>query len=411
MPLFGSELTQFLSGRSLQRFEDTACGVSIRDANQDLLAELAEAFGGWDSNSERLVDHGFTLPNQEDRLTVAGALYLLDDPSTVLGKALIEILRFPDGSSEYDRRTELRGPLPRLLTAAVDAVSDELGSELVVLGVRRHELPRLPRVVLREAIANALAHRSYEYSGTSVRIELRTHAVTIESPGGLPEPVTVENMREAQAARNLHTITALRRFGLAEDAGRGIDVILDSMRQELLEAPGFDDTGHSVIVTLPVRSAVAPTERAWIREVETRGLIEPADRFALIDAARGNPLTNNRVRSLLGVDSHEARATLHRLRDAGLVVQQGERGGTQYVLADSLQPPAGLRLSTEALENLVIRLASERAAISNADVRKATGLGRQEVLAILSSLVHRGRLHREGERRGTRYSIPTAPDE
>ena len=40
------------------------------------------------------------------------------------------------------------------LQRAVEEVVNELGSELVVLGVRRYELPRLPRVVLREAVAN-----------------------------------------------------------------------------------------------------------------------------------------------------------------------------------------------------------------------------------------------------------------
>ena len=105
---------------------------------------------------------------------------------------------------------------------------------------------QLPEVVVREALANAIAHRSYEASGTSVRVELRPGAVTIISPGGLPEPVTVSNLREANAARNLDVIRVLRRYGLAEDAGRGVDVMQDTMRSETLEQPEFRDTGHPV---------------------------------------------------------------------------------------------------------------------------------------------------------------------
>lgn len=44
---------------------------------------------------------------------------------------------------------------------------DELALEMLVLGTRRHELPRIPEVVLREALANALAHRSYQTAGTA----------------------------------------------------------------------------------------------------------------------------------------------------------------------------------------------------------------------------------------------------
>jgi hypothetical protein len=42
----------------------------------------------------------------------------------------------------------------------------------------------------------------------------------------------------------------------------------DLMREELLDPPAFSDSGSRVSVTLPIRSAVAPSERAWVREVE-----------------------------------------------------------------------------------------------------------------------------------------------
>jgi ATP-dependent DNA helicase RecG len=61
--------------------------------------------------------------------------------------------------------------------------------------------------VLREAIANALAHRSYEAAGTAAdRGDLRPSAVVVRSPGGLREPVTVKNIRETTAAHNLVVI-------------------------------------------------------------------------------------------------------------------------------------------------------------------------------------------------------------
>lgn len=52
----------------------------------------------------------------------------------------------------------------------------------------------------------------------------------------------------------------------------------------MLDPPVFEDSGHSVTVMLPIRSVVTPTERAWVREVETRGLIEPTDRILLVHA-------------------------------------------------------------------------------------------------------------------------------
>jgi ATP-dependent DNA helicase RecG len=405
--LFGSELRTFLNERSLSRFEESDLGIPLARASAELLGEVADAYG-WSRESElyeRLPEAGLaTRGDGGGNLTVAGGLFLRERPDEKLGKSYVEVLRFPDDGPDYDRRVEIRGAAHEQVERTTSLVADELGTEMVVLGIRRHELPRIPRVVLREAIANAVAHRSYELTGSSIRVELRPDAVVVSSPGGLPEPVTEENIRETQAARNVTVVTTLRRFGLAEDAGRGVDVMEDVMREELLDPPSFRDTGHSVIVRLPVHSPVAPAERAWVREIEERGVIQPFDRILLVHAARGEALTNSRVRELLGLDSREARDALRRLRDAGLLIQVGHRGGAEYVLHGSLHPPAGLRLSREELKAVILELAKSDP-VTNARVRERTGLDRVEALRLLDELTDEGRLRRVGRRRGTRYVL------
>lgn len=405
--LFGPELQHLVNQRSSTRYELMPTRLKMEDADSELLGRLRRAFGWSDEFvQERLTESGFAAP--DGRLTVAGALYLCPAPGAALGKSHIEFLRYRDDDSvDYDLRIEFNGSLPDQLESAVDRILEDLGTELVVLGVRRYELRRIPPVVLREAIANALAHRSYELDRTAVRVELRPAAVTVISPGGLPEPVTVENIRETSAPRNLAVIKALRQYGLAEDAGRGIDVMQDTMLSEMLDPPLIEDRDHSVVVTLPIRSAVAPEERAWIQELERRGELSGPDRLVLVHAARGETLTNARVRELLQTDVRSARAILQRLRDSRFLIQEGVRGGATYRLEGSLAPPAGLRLSQEELMSLVADLAAQ-GPISNADVRQATGLDRREARALLAALVHEGRLVQVGRRRGTRYRLATA---
>ncbi len=405
--LIGEDLARFLNERALTRFEETDTGVSADEVDSERLGALSEAFGWTADVGRRLEDIGFVAPGGHT-LTVAGALHLLPDPAQMLGKAYVEVLRFPADSADYDKRTEFRGPVSVQVADVVDELVSELGSELVVLGVRRYELPRLPRVVLREAMANAVAHRSYELDGTPIRVELRSSDVRIISPGRLPEPVTVANMRETQASRNARVIRALRQLGLAEDAGRGVDVMVDSMREELLEPPLFEESEHSVTVTLPIRSAITPNERAWIREIERRGQIETGDRFLLVHAARGERLTNSRVREILGVDATDARRALHRLRDLGLLSQEGARGGASYALTGSLLPPVGMRLSLEELQDMIVADAEDpdTPQLTNARVRALTGLERSEARALLETLVRAGRLLRKGQRRGTFYMTP-----
>jgi ATP-dependent DNA helicase RecG len=404
-PLFGAELQHFINARAATRYELMPTTAPLETADPLLLTALADVFGWGEQNlPERLSEHGFAA---EGRLTVAGTLYLVPTPGEILGKAHVEILRYRDDETvDYDRRVAMEGPLPRQLENAVRLLGDELGTELVVLGPRRYELPRLPAVVIREAVANAIAHRSYELNRTPVKIAIRPSSVVITSPGGLPEPVTVENIREASAPRNIEVIRALRHFGLAEDAGRGIDVMEDTMLEEMLDPPRFEDRGHEVVVTLPVRSAVAPDERAWIRELERRGTLGGPDRLLLVHAARGETLTNTRARQVLQTDRLHAREALQRLRDAGFLVQHGERGGATYELEGSLAPPAGLRLGADELATLVVDLTSD-GPVSNADVREATGLDRVEARGLLARLVGEGRLVQVGQKRGTRYRKPS----
>lgn len=403
-PLFGSELVRFALERTPSRYETTPLAHPSSSADPALRGEVRAAYGWKRATVERLEEIELVAG---EHLTVAGALFLLREPGPSVGKTHVEIRRFPDDTTiDYDRRDEITGPLQHVLPQVVANVMRELGSELVVIGSRRYDLPRIPEIVLREAIANALAHRSYEATGTPVIVELRPAAVLIRSPGGLPEPVTVDNLREANSARNRAIIAVLRRFRLAEDAGRGIDVMLDTMAEQMLDPPRFADLGHEVRVELPTRSVVAPIERAWLLELERREALQPADRLVLVHAARGELLTNSAVREILGLeDPLEARRVLTRLRSEGFLEQHGTRGGATYRLSAGLAPPAGLRLNRDELDDVIVKLAAE-GPIRNANVRNATGLDRAQALAALERLVQARRLSRSGQRRGTTYALP-----
>lgn len=409
-PLFGDELLRVVTARSLERYERTPTPVGLEHIHRSALAELAEA-SGWESPSDpdRLQEVGLArVADSGLFLTVAGALHLLERPDEVIPKAYVEVMRYPSDDADYDRRLEIRGPLGKQIRGALDVVLDELGSEFVVVGAMRHEMPRLPTVVLREALANAVAHRSYEASGTAVRVEIRPSSVLVRSPGGLPEPVTVENMRSAAAARNPDTIRALRQLGLAEDSGRGVDVMQDTMLSELLQAPDFRDLGHAVEVALPLHSAVSPQERAWLRSIESAGEIRPADKVLLVHASRGEPLTNAKVRDLLGIDSVQARHALGRLRTIGALQQRGERGGTRYHLTEGFAPEGSRSAEQDDYLEGLLHLAATQP-LTNARVRAYLGIDRTQAQRLLKALVRLGALRQEGERRGARYVLAQPP--
>ena len=405
LALLGEELRDIFSRRSLSRFEATPTEIPQESADVKLLRQLAGAYGWGEANlGQRLREKALSTEDPAPCLTVAGALYLVKEPHNALAKAFVEVFRYPDESSDYDQRIQYGGPLTSQVSDATAFVLAELGYEFVVSGLLRHQLPRLPEVVLREAIANAVAHRSYERTGESVRVELRPGRVVITSPGGLPDPVTLENLRVQSAARNPRVIDVLRRFRLAEDAGRGIGVMQDEMEVNLLEPPEFHTDGSSVTAILRTATTVTPQERAWVRHLGLQGALEPKDNLLLVKATRGEILTNATARETLGTDRLQARSALQRLRDAGLVVQIGERGGTKYMINPGRKGLPEFHFLPQDVDSIIVQLASE-GPVTNSRLRYHTGLDRSEALRALSRLVEKGILERVGAKRGTRYIL------
>ncbi|MGH3799852.1 MAG: ATP-binding protein [Pseudonocardiaceae bacterium] len=426
-PLIGDDVWRLASSRTLRRFERSLAGVRRGQVDGRLLQRVCAVYG-WDPAvadlDDRLRERG--LLRDGDELTIAGALVLTDPAQTLNASKLVVEIRWYEGAGpDPRRRMTIGGSLPEQVSMAAQLVIDELGSDLVVTGIHRRDLPRLPSVVVREAIANAVAHRSYERDQSAIIIEIRPHQVVVTSPGPLPEGVTVATMRHAQAARNPSVIAVLRQFRLTEDAGRGVDVMQDVMRDEMLDPPIFDEPGEFVRVTLPIKGPITPQERAWLKDLEEWGTLAPVGRLLLVHAARCEPvlrlellpggglgecsqltmprrLTNAEARKITGLDREEARTALKRLRDQGFLTQHGQRGGAYYLLNPTLIQGAAHGMTDEEIEQLVLDAAKEQP-IRNENVRRLTGLDSAAVGSMLRRLTERGLLERRGEKRGTEY--------
>lgn len=149
-------------------------------------------------------------------------------------------------------------------------------------------------------------------------------------------------------------------------------------------------------------AAVTARERAWIRTLIQDGRLDNRSAPVVVAVAREGAVTNGDVRTLLAVDSVEARSMLQSLVSQGILVRQGERGGAEYLLARDIGVPARIRHTDAELDEIALTLATELP-LTNAALRERTGLDRQEALRVLRRLVERGELIQRGERRGTRY--------
>ena len=119
---------------------------------------------------------------------------------------------------------------------------EALGRTETYDGVFRQERPLIPRNVLREALVNAVAHRDYALTGSSVMFEVFSDRVEVTSPGTLPNHMTADSVINGSLprSRNEWMANAMVDYRLMERRGRGWPL----MRREMRD---FNDTDPELV--------------------------------------------------------------------------------------------------------------------------------------------------------------------
>jgi ATP-dependent DNA helicase RecG len=88
-------------------------------------------------------------------------------------------------------------------------------------------VPNYHKRAFREAVVNSLVHRDYTRLG-AVHVRLENDGLTISNPGGFVEGVNLGNLLVSEPRpRNPLLADIVKRIGLAERTGRGIDLIYE----------------------------------------------------------------------------------------------------------------------------------------------------------------------------------------
>ena len=206
------------------------------------------------------------LLDNDDRMTHAGAWVLARDIRRFTTSAHVSCALFM-GTEKVrilDRR-DFHGDVPAMVDDAVAWVLTKINIEFVIRHVRREERPELPEEALREAVANAVAHRDYR-STANVQIYVFKDRIEIVSPGGLPAGMSEADLGVKSMPRNPLLFGMLYRMDVVENIGSGIRRIRDLCREHGVAEPVIDASGHWVTVTFP-----RPTVRVDERDARETG--------------------------------------------------------------------------------------------------------------------------------------------
>ena len=163
-----------------------------------------------------------TDENGITRATVAGVLLCTRASEEWMPNACIAATCYRGidrASGQIDAQT-IAGPLNRQIAEAVAFVlrNMRVGAHK---NPARTDLPQYSEQAIFEAIVNAVVHRDYSIRGSRIRLSMFENRLEINSPGGLPNNLTIESMTDRQSTRNEGLASVLGRTPVAGIKGSG----------------------------------------------------------------------------------------------------------------------------------------------------------------------------------------------
>ena len=246
--------------------EQTVPGTGFETLDESLWRPLLSAEG---SAEPQPALAKFALLANDDagilRSTVAGVLLCTRSPEQWLPNAGITATRYlgRDRASGQIDAQEITGPLNRQIG---DAVAFAMRNMRVAArkAPARVNLPQYSERALFEAIVNAVVHRDYSISGSRIRLSMFEDRLEIQSPGSLPNNLTLDSMATRQATRNEALTSVLTRMPVEgilgsadrqffmERRGDGVPIILRETRELSGKQPEYCLIDNSeVLLTIP----------------------------------------------------------------------------------------------------------------------------------------------------------------
>ena len=219
------------------------------------------------------------------------------------GKGRVQTLREQIGTKGYAAGFEgliafINGLLP---------VNEVIGQAL------RKAVPVYPELAIRELVANALIHQDFSINGSGPMVEIFDDRMEITNPG-LPLVDPQRMLDSPPRSRNDMLASLMRRVGICEERGSGVDKVVFQTEFYQLPAPAFEVIGDSTRTTL---FSPRPLTR-----MEREDRVRAVYLHACLRYVQREFMTNTSLRERFGIDSKNSATASRLLRealDAGVV--------------------------------------------------------------------------------------------
>jgi len=287
-------------------FEDMAAAECVADedvlrlidypayfdlTNQSLPANRAGIFA-------RLSDDGMISACEAGGWNISnmGAILLakrLDDFKALKRKA-VRVVVYKDTSRLETIREQIGGRgYAAGFEGLIGYINNLLPSNEVIGQALRRDVPVYPELAVRELVANAIIHQDFFVHGSGPMIEIFSDRMEITNPG-IPLVKTERFLDSPPRSRNEALASFLRRAGMCEERGSGIDKVVFQTELYQLPAPLFEVTEEHTRAML-----FAPRP---FRDMEKDDRVRACYLHACLKYVNREIMTNTTLRERFGID-------------------------------------------------------------------------------------------------------------
>ena len=289
--------------------------------------------------------------NDRDLLDALGCISL-EDPNTLnlagvllfgsykLQRRTIPLLRVdyirvpgnqwvPNANDTF-RSIDMLGPLLLLVFRIVDAVNADLPKGFhLEEGEIQAQSGGLPVKVLREAIVNAMMHRSYREARPTQIVRYDNRIEIINAGYSLKKEDKYN--RPGSEIRNRIIAPVFHDTNLAETKGSGIKRMCEEMKAAHLAVPTFesDRGGNTFTARLLLHHFLGEKDIDWLKNFSKFNLNEH-QKVALIFLRETGAIDNVTYRQMNNCDTLQSSKDLRKMRDLGLLIAKGKGSATYY---------------------------------------------------------------------------------
>ena len=335
------EKREYRQSRNEIEFELEPCGLRwMDDFDEEVISSLVKKYLTREEVSDRTVEEVLELRHlgqmQRGHFQPNKALAILaaKDPRSIIAGCRIRVQRFQGiGEGEGESYSPV---VDRFIGGNAIQIIEKTASILENLiydftwldkGAKFVTTKEYPRTAWFEALVNAVAHRSYIFSGTEITVKLFDDRMEIESPGGFCPPASPDNIYDVRASRNPFLMDAMYLLDYVKMAREGTRRMAASMKEYGLPAPEFtQETVHGLLVRVILKNDSEYRRRAGATEVIDllgrdlwRTLNEDEQKLAEI-AIRNGHINVSDAQKAIGRTWHTAKKKLTTMVRRGVLV-------------------------------------------------------------------------------------------